>query len=76
MRFEGSLIVDLVGTKADLYRDNADSFCKAMRAVSKYESLECAFYKEVGKVEKWLAQNDKRVRHPYGPEPFPLSIGT
>lgn len=53
--FEGSLVVDPVGTGADLYRDNADSFCKAIRAVSKYESLEDAFYEEVGKVEKWLA---------------------
>ena len=66
--FEGSLVVDPVRTGEKLYRDNADRFCKAIRAVSKYESLEGAFYEEVEKLEKWLVQNDKRARPPASPE--------
>lgn len=34
-------------------------FCKAIRAMSKYEGLECAFYDEVEKLEKWLAHHDE-----------------
>lgn len=56
--FEGSLVVDPVKSGEDLYRGNADSFCKAIRAMSKYERLEDAFYDEVEKLEKWFAHHD------------------
>ena len=56
--FEGSLVVDPVRSGEDLYKGNAASFCKAIRAISKYERLEDAFYGEVEKLEQWLAPSE------------------
>lgn len=56
--FEGSLVVDPVRSGEDLYKGNAASFCKAIRAISKYERLEDAFYEEAEKLEQWLAPSE------------------
>ena len=55
--FEGSLVLDPIGRGEELYSGNADNFCKAIRAMSKYGKLEDSFYKEVEKLEKWLVQH-------------------
>jgi hypothetical protein len=58
--FDGTLLVDPVRDGEELYADNADNFCKAIRAISKYERLEPSFYEEVKKLESWLAGQQRR----------------
>ena len=58
--FEGSLVLDPIGRGEELYSGNADNFCKAIRAMSKYDKLEDSFYEEVGKLEKWLIQHTQQ----------------
>ncbi|WP_145960681.1 hypothetical protein [Acidiferrobacter sp. SPIII_3] len=66
--FEGSLVLDPIGRGEELYSGNADNFCKAVRAMSKYDKLEDSFYEEVEKLENWLARHDQQKGLPTGSE--------
>lgn len=66
--FEGSLVLDPIGSGEELYSGNADNFCKAIRAMGKYDKLEDSFYEEVEKLEKWLARHGEQKGLPGGSE--------
>ena len=67
--FEGSLVLDPIGRGEELYSGNADNFCKAIRAMSKYDKLEDSFYEEVEKLEKWLLRHNPQKGLPADSQP-------
>ena len=64
MLFEGSLVVDPIGS--GWCSGSADDFCKAIRAISKYDKLEDSFYEDVKNLERWAAQHDQQEGSPTG----------